>query len=283
MSTAMYEYTDSDSPPAPSRWQQLYSSDSTSTRINTTNVESEQSNELARMQNKLNEALEIEDEDRQLHKWIESIQSTEDTIARLKMGVGDDGDGDMFGTFVPSAEESVMQASPDAVAPEDFILEELEAMMYEHECDASFDLNCLESPQDPFVDLFRNETISNDDIDELDEGLILKALIHHQTRSQAWSFREWYKISVEEKLRRESLFEWFRATISHRYHERCFQAWIDYSRFSRSQLKSFQQRRNLHRAEKIFCAWFNIVKAELDEAKVSSVLCTLYTARDHSK
>jgi len=235
------------------------------------------------MQNKLNEALEIEDEDRQLHKWIESIQSTEDTIARLKMGVGDDGDGDMFGTFVPSAEESVMQASPDAVAPEDFILEELEAMMYEHECDASFDLNCLESPQDPFVDLFRNETISNDDIDELDEGLILKALIHHQTRSQAWSFREWYKISVEEKLRRESLFEWFRATISHRYHERCFQAWIDYSRFSRSQLKSFQQRRNLHRAEKIFCAWFNIVQAELDEAKVSSVLCTLYTARYHSK
>ena len=235
-----------DSTASLSKWQQLYASD---------NVETEQSGELDEIHN----ALGIENEEQCLQQWIASIQSTEDTIARLKMETGDD--NDVFASLF-SPEESIAQSSK-FYGPEDDIIEELEAMIHEHGSDASK----INTSTVSFLD-----SQNDSDVEELDEGLVLKAMVHYQTQTQVRYFRGWNKIRLEEQLKRESLVEWFTASVIYRHHEHCFHAWKRYLNCMKQKLKKIQEGSNLRQAEKIFCSWFNNVRAELAESKVSTIL-----------
>ena len=235
-----------DSTASLSKWQQLYASD---------NVDTEQSSEL----DEIHYALGIENEEQCLQQWISSIQSTEDTIARLKMETGND--NDVFASLL-SPEESKAQSS-EFYCPEDDIIEELEAMIHNHESDAS-DIDAYD------VSLLNSQ---NDSIDEeLEEGLVLKAMVHYQTQMQFRYFRGWNKIRLEEHLKIESLREWFTATVIHRHYKHCFHAWKRYLNCMQQKLNYFQEGGNLKQAERIFCSWFNNVRAELADSKVSAII-----------
>ena len=171
----------------PSRWQQLYpSTNATSDKIEDDIIDNN-------IQRDLEAALNIEDEDHKLQQWIANIQSTEDTLARIKF------QGIDHVNVVPD-EEPLGQCS-DA----DCILEELEAMLCEHECDVSIIDSQPLVESKPLVEIMAIEGNEKQDkasvTEELDERMMLKAIIQHRTAVQSRCFRSWCKIAVDEQLR----------------------------------------------------------------------------------
>jgi len=250
--------------PPPSRWQQLYSS--TNNHVEQSDEIEEDNADYDRIQNDLQTALNINDEDDTIHRWIESIQSTEDTIARLKMQ-----EIDPF-KMVPTA--SLVQYTDETCQNADSMLDELEAMIQEHECSISFDLD--QSLSDPPAELFGSMLFGDydsDGVDSITDGLdgemILKAIAHRERQLVALYIRKWYVFHWDNQLRVESLIEWHKATISMRRLATYFSAWSSRSKLSRIKLDEYIHSRRLQHIERIFCLWFNLTRAELNEAKVS--------------
>lgn len=83
------------------------------------------------------------------------------------------------------------------------------------------------------------------------------------------NFMAWYLFCQEKRKRLESIIEWFQASTMQKRQRMCLQVWHRQGRFTRTQLQNYSESKQLRQMEKAFCAWFNTIRGEWTQAKVS--------------
>ncbi len=245
-------YSDSEVSPKISRWQRLYPTDG---------------KDVDKYEEYMNPLLKNNDDD--LQAWAENIRSSEDAMARLRVTLGQhyQEGGDIFVATAGQSEN--MSKLSQSIVPETYIFGDIG--------DASFDIQVddlgLCSRDSLLSTEFEFQKYLNSSVDnsyDTDEGLMLKALNHHQARARAICFQRWHDFIVDELLRRERLTDWFEMNASRQRCKQFFVAWACHSKLRRSILEVFKLKRYLRLTQNVFDAWFHFVKEELYKIEVSS-------------
>ena len=288
------------------------------------------------LQNDLEKALDIKNEQRELHEWLDNIQSTETAISSLKLqGIDLDGgiveDDDSYRIYDDDYDDEHAQRISISTSPSESwnhgsliqmqalemessdgsldiiavveqyqrrkkisvddcledagcILEELEGMMEEHEDEDTQHHHGTTQSCTPLIDrligqnyIAHDDKVKDDNEDEDEdenESQIMKAMIHHDTKTLKVYFLMWLKLHLRQQLKLGHLLKWFQAKRRHSCQELCFRAWRADFIWIHGKIDMLQRNRGLRRMERVFCAWYNGIQVELVDSRVSST-CSL--------
>ena len=224
-----------------SRWQKRFPAN----KSNENHQENHHDERYEEVSSNFQKALGVQNkEESNLQQWIESIQCAENIMARSNLFL-DETDLDTGNIL----------ADIDAILQQDDL--------DEHQLDADANLSVHSTA-------ISSSPTSSDYDDIRIRQMQSHALVHFNLNLEGTYLNVWHRWCQDKRERQESLIEWYRASTIQARLRRRFQAWHRHGRFARHKMQSYLRLKRDRQVERVFCTWFNIIRNELNQEKVSA-------------